>query len=314
MNHTGSLSLGVAAGFVAAFFSAVSYLVSRHHGNRAGGGSLRLLVLGHVVMGVACLPLVWWLEPAAWPDQASWLGPLAGCVAGYLVGQAGVFAALKHVAASRLAPLLGLKLVMLAGIVSLGPGPGLDPRQWLAVGLTVVAAGLLQRGGPVPGGALGIVLAACLGFACSDLFILRLIDALGQAVDASGRPLARLHAGGLAMAVTYVVCGGLGAAALAVRPAWRPRNRRDGVAAGQYAAAWLLSVVGLYSCFGLVGVVLGSVLQATRGVMAVVLGAGLARAGWHDLEERVDRGTLLRRVVAALLMAAAIGLYVVDLS
>jgi hypothetical protein len=44
----------------------------------------------------------------------------------------------------------------------------------------------------------------------------------------------------------------------------------------------------------------------------VVIGAWLARAGWHDLEERVDRGTFIRRVVAALLMVAAIALYVMD--
>jgi len=315
MNDAGSLSLGVAAGLVAALASAISYLVSRHHGNRAGGGSLRLLVLGHAVMGLACLPLVWLLAPATWPPRpAAWLGPLAGSVICYLAGQGAVFATLKRVAASRLAPLLGLKLVMLAAIVSLGPGSGLDLRQWAAVGLTVIAAGMLQRGGAVSPAALGIVLAACLSFAASDLFIIRLIDALGLACDAEAAPLSRLHAGGLAMAVTYVACGAAALAAVAVRPDLWPRDRRDRLAAGQYAAAWLVGMVALYTCFGLVGAVFGNVLQATRGVMAVVIGAGLARAGWHDLEERVDRATFARRVAAALLMVVAIAVYVRELS
>jgi len=42
------------------------------------------------------------------------------------------------------------------------------------------------------------------------------------------------------------------------------------------------------------------------------IGAALAHAGWHDLEERVDRATLLRRVAAGSLMVAAILLYVSD--
>jgi len=39
----------------------------------------------------------------------------------------------------------------------------------------------------------------------------------------------------------------------------------------------------------------------------------LAHLGWHDLEEQVDRGTLLRRLAAAALMTAAIALYVADI-
>ena len=72
-------------------------------------------------------------------------------------------------------------------------------------------------------------------------------------------------------------------------------------------------MVGLYCCFGLVGVVFGNILQSTRGVMSVAIGATLAQLGWHELEQRVDRVTLLRRLAAALLMTAAIALYVVDL-
>jgi hypothetical protein len=59
--------------------------------------------------------------------------------------------------------------------------------------------------------------------------------------------------------------------------------------------------------------VFGNILQSTRGVMSVVLGAALAQMGWHELEQRVDRASLLRRLAAALLMTAAIALYVIDL-
>ena len=140
-----SLLPGLVAGISAAALSALSYLISRHHGNRAGGGSLRLLVLGHMVMGLICLPAAWAIRPATLPEMARWLPPLLGSTGCYLAGQGIVFATLKRMPASRLAPLLGLKIVMLAGIVSLLPGEPLDSVQWLAVGLSATAAAMLQH-------------------------------------------------------------------------------------------------------------------------------------------------------------------------
>ena len=72
-------------------------------------------------------------------------------------------------------------------------------------------------------------------------------------------------------------------------------------------------MAALYICFGQIGVVFGNILQSTRGFMSVVLGAMLAHLGWHELEQRVDRATLLKRMAAAALMTAAIALYAIDL-
>ena len=69
-------------------------------------------------------------------------------------------------------------------------------------------------------------------------------------------------------------------------------------------------MVSLYACIGSVGVVLSTILQSTRGVMSVVIGATLAHLGWHDLESRVDRIMLIKRLLAAVLMTAAIAAYV----
>jgi hypothetical protein len=40
----------------------------------------------------------------------------------------------------------------------------------------------------------------------------------------------------------------------------------------------------------------------------------LARCCWHEVEEQVDRATLLKRIAAAMLMTAAIALYFSDVS
>ena len=76
-----------------------------------------------------------------------------------------------------------------------------------------------------------------------------------------------------------------------------------------FAAAWLLSMVFLYACFALIGPVFGNILQSTRGILSIVLGAGLARLGVEHLEERVPRAVLLQRIGAALLMCIAVWLF-----
>lgn len=310
MDHPGAatVAVGVAAGLLAGGLNAVAFLISRHHATTRPGGGQRLLVMAHVVMAVACLPLAWLLWPPGGVDAARCLPPLAGTIACYLAGQAAVVAALRRADASRVVPLLGLKIVALALLVTLLLGTPLSGRQWLAVAVTVVAAALLRgRRDPVPGVVLGLAILACLGFAGADLLIVGLIDAL----HAAGGGRSRLWASSLALTTTYVCCGGLAAACL---PATAPRRPGDWRAAATYGAVWLGGMAGLYACFGLLGPVVGNVLQSSRGVLAVVFGAALAQAGWHDLEQRVDRATFIRRVAAALLMTAAIAVSVLDVA
>jgi drug/metabolite transporter (DMT)-like permease len=313
----GGLLPGIVAGFACAFFSAVTYLVSRHHGvlERAEGRrhtGLRLLVLAHMIMAVVCLPLAWLGWPERSPDLRQVWPPLAASTGCYLLGQAAFQTALRRVEASRLSPLLGLKLAMLAGLVTLGFGQPLDQRQWLAVSLCIAAAAVMQSGrGGVPAAPMALMVSACLCFALADIGIVRLIDGLQTGGGPDGEPLGRLEAGGLAMVITYAACGLLFAP---LAPGLRPHSRQDWTSAAVYSTTWLLSMVGLYVCFGLVGVIFGNILQSTRGIMSVVLGAGLAHLGWHELEQRVDRATLVRRLAAAALMTAAIALYVIDLS
>jgi len=311
------LTAGVVAGLAAAFASALSYLVSRHHGvsQRAAGrrgAALRLLVLAHQYMAAACVPLA----IAGWPADTSFtpgvVVAVAASVGFYLLGQASIFSALGRAEASRVAPLLGLKIVMLAALVSCLPGQPLDGRQWLAVALSVAAAAALQTGGgAIPKTALALVLAAAVFFAVADLTIIAAIDAIRAAAADAGRPIGRMRAAGLAMTVTYAVSG---AVFLPLLPRVRPFSREDRRAALAYSAAWLASMVALYVCFALVGAVFGTILQSTRGLFSVVLGALLAHRGWHELEPPVERGAFLRRLAAAAFMTAAIALYSLDLA
>ena len=309
------LWIGIVTGLMAAFFSALSYLVSRHHvlshpELRGAEGGPRLIVQAHVLMGLVCIPACLLLWPhAGGPAVFSCLPPAFLCATTYLIGQGCFFTALREVPASRLSPLLGLKIAMLAGIVSLFIGPPLDGRQWTAVVLSVVAALSLQRGDDrLPARALGLILAACLCFAIADLAIVTLI---GRLVGTGADPMGRFRAGILAMVITYVACGVL---LLPAAPRMWPRTSGGWTPSLQYSLVWLAAMITLYACLGQVGAVFGNILQSTRGVMSVVIGAALAQAGCHDLEERVDRATLLKRIAAAMLMTAAIAIWVSDAS
>jgi drug/metabolite transporter (DMT)-like permease len=305
------LAFGIAAGLAADFFSSVSYLVSRHHGTRRPGGSRRLLVLAHLLMGLGCVPVTWWLLPeasslAALRTATVWLPCLISTVS-YFGGQACLFYVLTRADASRLSPLLGLKIVAQAILLTVVMGQSLSPQQWLAVALCGGAAVVLQQGSSgVQLKVLGLLSVSCFGFAIADLGIVALIDGIEAAI-----PVSRLRAGSLAMSLTYVL------GALLVFPFVIGQYRRqpqpvvaDWRAAAEYSAAWMGAMVALYACIGSVGVILSTILQSTRGIMSVALGAVLAHHGWHELESRVDRVMFAKRIIAAALMTAAIGVYV----
>ena len=79
--------------------------------------------------------------------------------------------------------------------------------------------------------------------------------------------------------------------------------------AAPYAAVWFVAMAALYACFALCGIVLGNIVQNTRGLLSIALGWLVARAGRTDREERVSRAVLARRVAAAALLLAAVALY-----
>ncbi|NBT13195.1 MAG: hypothetical protein EBS56_06375 [Planctomycetia bacterium] len=306
--------LGVAAGLASGACVSFAYLLSRHHALAQPAGerfaaALGLLLRAHVVMGIVAAAAVMGLHPETLPAPGRFGGPLAAAAGFYFVGNVILFDLLRSLEASRLSPFLGLKVFILALIVAMFLRQPLSAVQWLSVALSVAATALLQgSGGGLPLRALGRVLLVCGCFALSDLSIVRLIDALDMPVPGShGRLFAALRG----MLLTYVTCGT--ACAPVLLAGWcRPRPGAAGAAwrtAAVYAVAWLMAMATLYACFALVGVVFGNVVQSTRGVMSVVLGAVLAHLGWHELEQRVDRATLVRRVGAACLMTAAIAVY-----
>jgi drug/metabolite transporter (DMT)-like permease len=293
------LMAGIFCGLVTAICQAMAYLFSRryvviHHTN-----VLRLMVMGHALIGAACavaLPLV------AWRDLPNWriyLPDLIGAGGYYFVGQILLLGTLRRSDASRIAPLLGLKIVFVAVVAVMLLNQTVGPWQWAAVGLATAAAFMLNRtGGHLPHRTVLAVVFACILFSMSDVHTKRVIDLL-QSLGMVRGPIA-------AAMLSYMFCGVLSAMLL---PWCGSRRMSDWVAALPYAIAWLAAVMLLFLSYAYAGIVLAGIAMATRGLWSIALGTLVAKLGHLHIEQHVPRPVLIRRCAAAVMMVAAIVLY-----
>ena len=296
----GNVTPGILIGLLGALGMAVAYVCMRLFMTRRGAGTVRLLAMAHVIMAGVSAVLLAFVWPARMPPLGRFGRDLAGAAGFYLVAQGVLLFVLLRTDASRIAPLLSLKVLILAGIKFAFFGEAFTPLQWAAVGLTVVAAHALNvTGGRLPWRAVAGVLFACLGYSLSDLHVKELVDALSD--------LGMMRSSLVASSLCYVVCGLASAPLLLWR---RPRGWRDWAWAAPYGLTWMAGIVFVFACFGMVDVVFGNIIVSTRGVFSILLGAAVARMGMIRVEQRVSPSVLLRRLAAAVMITLAIGLFV----
>lgn len=301
---------GIALGLLTALGHAAAYLAARHFTAAAPGRAARpgltLLALAHVWMAGAAAMALPWLWPAGLGPDRRWIAPLTAMVASFALAQWALVSALRTLDASRVAPLLGFKIAVLAALAA-ARGETLWPSQWAGVALAVGGAVMLgTTGGPVALRPALQVLAACVFYAVCDVLILATIRGAEAAagIDPAAQPWI-----GPAWAVGAVYLS-LGLPALLLLPQYGRRGLADWRQALPYAAIWLASMIALYGAFARLGTVLGAILQSTRGLIAIGLGVALAAAGFEHLEQRVAPGVLVRRGLAAAAMIFAVWLYV----
>ena len=295
---------GVAVGFLAAFLQSCSYIVSARYVRLSGRPAWTLLPPSYILMAPASLALAAAMlrlaqGPVPWRTA---LVPAVFSMATCVLANATMFRLLKSVDASLVSPMLGLKVPMLALFYTFALARPCTFAQWIAVALVFAAtAALGVAGRRLSGASWGWLLATCAGFSLSDWLIGETFAAVEPAFPTfAPRAL-------FSLAFIYLVC----AAAAALALPFCPPLPRAGWArwAVPYAAAWFLAMAALYACFATCGIVLGNIVQNTRGLLSIALGWLVARAGRTDLEERVSRAVLVRRVAAAALLLAAIALY-----
>jgi drug/metabolite transporter (DMT)-like permease len=296
------VSLGIGCGLGAALFQSLSYLCIRLFNKRHDDNIIALLGLSHILMGLVSIPLAIFLRPESMPGIRVYLWPLLGTSGFYLLGQFFLFAAIIHSEPSRVAPLLGLKVLILALISVVFLEEQFDMAKWIAVLLTTGAVLLLSSSGKrLEGRFILLGLLACVSYCLSDLCIKVLVDHFIF--------LGLLRGAVMATALSYIVCGicGMGVIALNMKHS----TRDTWLYAVPFAASWFIAMIFLFSCFGLIGVVFGNILQSTRGIISIVLGFVIAHIGFEALEPKPTKRTVVLRMVAAVLMTAAVVLFLI---
>jgi len=292
-------TIGIVLGLAMAITQAVSVLCIRLFVVRRHKGAMRLLILGHVIMGVisaAALPFLW--DPQA-GKIADFIWPLVGAAGFYLVGQTCLTFALTRTDASRVTPLLALKVIILALVTATVLNTPLTPQQWAGIAVCLASAFVLNyTGGRMPLFCTVMVGLTCIAYAMSDINVQALVAALGD--------LGKVHASFLGVSMCYVLTG---VVALALLP-WAGRGLWADIRyAAPFAISWLAAMVFLFTCFAYVGAVFGAILQSTRGLFSIVLGARIAAMGMNHIEKSHPRHILVRRLAAAALMCLAIALW-----
>lgn len=292
--------MGILLGLLAAFFQSLSYLCSRQFLEKHQGKSLKLLLISHILMGVVSLLILPFLWDAVVPAFFSYVLPLFCCALFYFTGQTMFVLALKRTEASRLSPLLGLKVCFIALISVSFLGAGYSPLQWFAIFATVAAGALLNWTGKAPPAkSVVFILVTCLCYSLSDINIKLLVNTLD---------LESMYRGTmLAVCMTYCLCGLLCVPVMIVT--YKKSDKSLVLDALPFAITWYLSMFALFSCFGMISVLLGNIVQSTRGIISILVALAVARMGYVHLERRIPGHVFARRIFAAILMLLAIVLF-----
>lgn len=297
--------IGALWGFLAALQNSVGYLFGANY-LRHYRSPLRLLVLAHFVMiflGVPCLLATFPFAGLA--DPRHYFTLLVFWVAAFAIGQSSFFAALRFFEASRVASLLGLKIIVLTVIFSLATRSAPGGSKILAVLMATGAAMIVNQhnGGEknrkFAWRGIFFVLLTLIFYSLSDIIETRMI----LHVIGSGVPPLRS-----ALATTAVSYTALGILMLPGLLRFRI-TRRQLMQSTPYAALWFFSQVALLCCFAAIQPVFGNVILASRGFISVILGALLTALGFRGYDAALTPRQWMLRGIGALLMVAAIAVY-----
>lgn len=289
---------GIAAGLLSALLISISFVFSRGY-IRKYGDPVQLAVYSQLVMGIGgiVMLLVSLCFQKIPVNDPRFLLLLAGDVGFFLIGQTSFFMVLKQVEATRASSLLGLKLIVLA-LIAVLIGKPLSPLQWTAIALcTVAAVGMNFSGGHLPFKSVFWLMLSVLFYALCDSCITEMMLMM------PGKSMLTNSFGVIGISYT--------ALALAVLPAvWKyPFRKKTMLDTVPYSFFYFTSILFLMTCFGLIGVVFGSILQAGRGIISVLLGILLIRLGFEKTEPMVSKRLWIRRALMAVLMLTAMTLY-----
>jgi drug/metabolite transporter (DMT)-like permease len=288
--------IGICLGFSAAFMQSTTYILSRMFTHKYKGSHFHLLAISHIIMGVFSLCIVPLVKPTPMPPLSVFVLPMLGSALFYLCAQCGLFLVLRKVEASRVSPLLGLKLVVVATISVFFLKQTFTPMQCVAVLLTTLAALLLSRTGEkLKITTLAAVLMICLGYSLSDINIKQLTECF------QGLSLFKISV--FTVCLSHGVCGIVGLILLAFLPKTKKGMWKDSL---PFSLCWFCAMIFLFGTISSIGVVYAVIIQSTRGIISIAMATFIAAMGFAEIESKVTTATLIKRIAAAMLMTASI--------
>lgn len=279
-----------------ACYAAATLLIKR--AADLGVGVWRTAFVANLIGGLVYQPL--WLLGGTWQPGLWWQPVIVGAL--FTAGQWLAFVSIDRGDVSVATPVLGLKLLFVAVLVTVVAGEVLSWKLWLAALLATAGIGLLNRQGGHPahhhvGRTIFTAASAAAVFAVFDLLVQRWSAAWGV-----GRFIP------LAMAVSAVTSF-----------AFVPMFRAPLTAIPRASWAWLLPgalVLGVQS-IGFVYTVahwrqaaMANVLYSSRGLWSVTL-VWLIGHWFKSREQHLGRAVLFWRLAGAALMMSAIVLVMI---
>ena len=289
---------GVLIGLVSAVMQSSSYVLSRKFVLRFNS-PWKLLIYSYLAEGILG-GLVWLsLTPFVSIDYSwklfAWLifFTLMACLGGF-----SFFGALKEIEASRLSSLQGIKLIILTLLNLFFVEKFPNIWQYLAVFLaTIAAVGMNFTGGKLKWKGILFLLATVFCYSWTDIGaaeISKLIHSGSKALD-----------GLCGTSMAFAFCG-LFPLLVFTREKF---EKECFFAAFPYGAMWFSAMILLFISFCFIGVMYGVIIQATRGVISVVMGWLLLKTGLDKSEPVVGASAWIRRAIMAIAMLLAIVLY-----
>jgi drug/metabolite transporter (DMT)-like permease len=292
--------IGIILGLCAATSNSVAYLFSRAFLQKHHQSHFHLLAISHLILGVVSVGVAAFLWPKNMPSFRDFGPSLLGTSLFYLAAQVCFFLALKKTEASRLSPMLGAKIIILAIISVLFMDDSFTGLQWTAILFSFIAAVLLTGAGSrVPVLAIVLISATCLGYCMSDINIKILIPHFESEMNT-------IPASMFATSLYFIVCGIVSLIMLLCLKNTPKTMWKDAI---PFSILWYAAMLCLFGCFGTVGIIYGNILQSTRGIISVILAAFVSLMGFHKLEQKVSRWVLIKRIFAAALMTAAVAMF-----
>jgi uncharacterized membrane protein len=305
--------IGIILGLSAATCNSVAYLLSRAFLQKHHQSHFQLLAISHLILGIVSVGLAALLWPANMPPLSTFGPSLLGTSLFYLVAQVCFFLALRKTEASRLSPMLGSKIIILAIISVLFLDDSFTGLQWTAILFSFIAAILLTGAGSrVPLAAIALISATCLGYCMSDINIKILIPHFSPHFGShySGE-MGQILASIFSTSLYFIVCGIVSLIMLICLKNTPKTMWKDAI---PFSILWYAAMLCLFGCFGTVGIIYGNILQSTRGIISVVLAAFVSMMGFHKLEQKVSRPVLIKRIFAAALMTAAVAIFQLNMT